>query len=138
MTSIQGWVLALGGCLWLLAGCAGVDHRAVTEQLNQAQDAVAAAENNNAKIFSPENLKHAQDALVIAQDAMHSQAWEQAWTFARKSWLYARLAHGQAGQKLAEERLQTLQKTITATATPPASALPAEPSGDVGAPETQP
>jgi hypothetical protein len=134
------WVL---GFSLLLAGCGTLDTRTTVEQLTNARVAVEAAERADAKTFSPENLRHAQDALAIAGDAYTGREFERAFAFAKKATIYARVAKSQTDQKRAEDKLNGArdqlaslrQKTETAMAalpateanTPAALAAPAAP-----------
>ncbi len=96
------WIL---GLCCLLAGCGTIDTRMTVEQMTNARVAVEAAERVDAKTFSPENLRHAQDALAIANDAYTNREFERAFAFSKKATIYARVAKTQTDQKRAEEKL---------------------------------
>ena len=102
----------LGLCL-LLAGCAAMDTRTTVEQLTNARVAVEAAERADAKTYSPDNLRHAQDALAIAGDAYTGREFERSFIFAKKATIYARVAKSQTDQKLTEEKLTASREQLS-------------------------
>lgn len=105
--------LVVGSCaLIAIAGCGTVDTRATVEQLTNARIAVEAAEKAEAKIFSEENLRQAQDALAIAKDAYANQAFERAFDFAKKATIYARVASAQTDFKRSEKKLNDLKAQL--------------------------
>lgn len=127
-------VLVFGG-VWGAAGCGTVETRMTVEQLTHARVAVEAAERVDAKKLSPESLRHAQDALAIANDAYANQEIERAFSFAKRATIYARVAKAQSEQKQDEEKyltsknqLEALRKQIEAEVTAGAPDMPAPPA----------
>ncbi len=98
------WSAGLTAVCLLCAGCGTAVARPGVEVIEQARAAVAAAEQADAKYFSPDNLKHAQDALAIANDAQNGGETDRAAQFAQKALRYARVAQAEAGQKRAEDK----------------------------------
>ncbi len=114
MTNLMRWGGVLCGLWFWTSGCATLDTRLTGEQLTQARSAVEAAEKADAKTFSPEHLRQAQDALAIAHDAYSHQEFQRAFEFAKKASIYARLALAQTEQKRAEDRLRLAQQQLEA------------------------
>ena len=128
------WVFGL--CL-LLAGCGTLDTRTTVEQLTNARVAVEAAEQADAKNFSPDNLRHAQDALAIASDAYSGREFERAFTFAKKATIYARVAKSQTEQKRAEEKLSGAQEQLNSLRQKTEAAMASLPAADQNTPAAQ-
>jgi len=121
------WVLGL--CL-ILTGCGSLDTRTTVEQLTNARVAVEAAERADAKTFSPDNLRHAQDALAIAGDAYTGREFDRAFAFAKKATIYARVAKSQTDQKRAEEKLNGAREQLNNLRLKTESAMSALPAAD--------
>jgi hypothetical protein len=121
------WVL---GFSLLLAGCGTLDTRTTVEQLTNARVAVEAAESADAKTFSPENLRHAQDALAIAGDAYTGREFERAFAFAKKATIYARVAKSQTEQKRAEDKLNGAREQLASLRQKTEAAMAALPAAD--------
>ncbi len=102
------------GLVLLLAGCGTLDTRMTVEQMTNARVAVEAAERADAKTFSPDSLRHAQDSLAIANDAYSNREFERAFTFSKKATIYARVAKTQTDQKRSEEKLNGARGQLTA------------------------
>jgi hypothetical protein len=117
----------LGLCL-LGAGCGSIDTRLTVEQMTNARVAVEAAESADAKTFSPDNLRHAQDALAIANDAYSNREFERAFSFSKKATMYARVAKSQTDQKRAETRLEGARDQLTALRKQAEEAMQAQPA----------
>jgi len=126
----------LAGVLLLAAGCGTVETRMTVEQLTNARIAVEAAERAGAKDLSPENLRHAQDALAIANDAYAGKEFERSFSFAKKATIYARVAKSQSEQKNAEELLQSAQKELEVLRAQIDAEMAAAPELPVGATRT--
>jgi hypothetical protein len=128
------WVLGLS---LLLAGCASLDTRTTVEQLTNARVAVEAAERADAKTFSPDNLRHAQDALAIAGDAYTGREFERAFAFAKKATIYARVAKSQTDQKRAEEKLNSAREQLNTLRLKTEAAMAALPASEGNTPAAE-
>jgi hypothetical protein len=107
------------------------------EQLTNARVAVEAAERVDAKTFSPENLRHAQDALAIAGDAYTGREFDRSFAFAKKATIYARVAKSQTEQKLAEEKLNGAREQLSSLQQKTQAAMASLPEADQNTPAAQ-
>lgn len=124
------WILGLLGLCLMPAGCGSMDTRTTVEQLTNARVAVEAAERADAKNFSADNLRHAQDALAIAGDAYTGREFDRAFTFAKKATIYARVAKSQTEQKLAEEKLKSSREQLSRMQQQTAAAMAVLPAAE--------
>jgi hypothetical protein len=114
MRTWTGWPLLVPALIVISAGCGTVETQMTVEQLTNARVAVEAAERADAKKLSSENLRHAQDALAIANDAYAGKEVERAFAFAKRATIYARVAKAQSEQKQAEDKFLASQTQLEA------------------------
>ncbi len=101
------------GCLLLAAGCATTSGSLSNEKIWQANKAIGAAKESNARQNAPNELKAAEDKIVEATTALTNKDYERAVRLAEEASVDAEYARAKSRtektKKAAEEMRQNNQ-----------------------------
>ena len=94
----------------LMVGCAA--KVAPIEDISNAQMAIKEAEESDAAVYAPLELKFATDKLSKARTALQAEEYEEALQLANEAMLDAKLAEAKSRSEEAKKTTQELRNTI--------------------------
>lgn len=111
---MRGYIkVMLGLFLWLgITACGSIDTRLTVEQLTNARIAVESAEKVDAMNYAGQDMRQAQDAMAIANDAYANQSFERAFEFAKKATIFAKVAKAKTEYMKSDKKRQQLKDEL--------------------------
>jgi hypothetical protein len=106
--AVLGMLIAM--TILLMAGCAA--KVAPIENISNAQMAIKEAEESDAAVYAPLELKLATDKLSQARTALQAEEYEEARRLANEALLDAKLAEAKSRSEVAKKITQDLRDSI--------------------------
>lgn len=109
-------------------GCGAIDTRVTVEQITNARIAVELAEKSEAATYANNELRQAQDALAISNDAYANQSFERAFEFAKKATIYAKVAKAVSDYEKSANKLKQLKAELASLEKQTSALMKGQPS----------